>query len=123
MGTDILGLLACGDCRLLPKLCCLFRGLNSCLENRSSGRCRFSRLCCRWSFFPSCYRGWLCHTWALGSIPLSVRVFACGPVDNRNPTGLCSILLNVRFCGRVLSYDKRQRMARVGQVRPLRLAG
>src|SRR5215475_5154994 len=33
MGTDILGLLAGGDCRLLPKLRCLFRGLNSCLAD------------------------------------------------------------------------------------------
>ena len=33
MGTDILGLFPCRDCRLLPKLRCLFRGLNSCLAN------------------------------------------------------------------------------------------
>src|SRR5262249_3798532 len=33
MGTDILGLLACGGRRLLPKLRCLFRGLHSCLAN------------------------------------------------------------------------------------------
>jgi hypothetical protein len=25
MGTDILGLIPCGDCGLLPELCCLFR--------------------------------------------------------------------------------------------------
>src|ERR1700730_18818785 len=33
MGTDILGVLACRDCRHLPKLRCLFRGLNACLAN------------------------------------------------------------------------------------------
>ena len=33
MGTDILGLLSCSDCRLLLKLRCLFRGLSSCLAN------------------------------------------------------------------------------------------
>src|SRR4051812_16954697 len=33
MGTDILDLFPCRDCRLLPKLRCLFRGFNSCLAN------------------------------------------------------------------------------------------
>jgi hypothetical protein len=33
MGTDILDLFPCRDCRLLPKLRGLFRGLNSCLAN------------------------------------------------------------------------------------------
>ena len=32
-GADILGLFPCRDCRLLPELRCLFRGLNSCLAN------------------------------------------------------------------------------------------
>src|SRR5215831_2628281 len=33
MGTDILGLFPCRDCRLLPEFRCLFRGLNSCLAD------------------------------------------------------------------------------------------
>jgi hypothetical protein len=41
-----------------------------------------------------------------GSIPLFVRLFTCGPVDNRNSTGLRYLLLDVRFCGRMLSHDK-----------------
>jgi hypothetical protein len=77
---------------------------------------------CGWAVCPTCYRGWLCHAWALGSIPLSVWLFTCGPVDNRNSTGLRYLLLNVRFYGRVLSRDKCHCLARVGQVRPLLLA-
>jgi hypothetical protein len=106
MGTDILDLFSCRYCRLLPKLRCLFRGLNSCLADRSSRRFRFSCLCCGWTIFAVCYRGWLCHAWAVGSVPLSVRLFTGRPVDNRNSTGLRYLLLNVRFCGRVLSHDK-----------------
>src|SRR6476620_10993016 len=33
MGTDILGVFPCRDCRLLPELRCLFRSLNACLAN------------------------------------------------------------------------------------------
>src|SRR5262245_50171776 len=33
MGTDILGLLPCRDCRLLPKLRCLLWGLNAGVAN------------------------------------------------------------------------------------------
>jgi hypothetical protein len=50
--------------------------------------------------------GWLCHAWALGSIPLPVRLFTRGPVDHGNSIGLRSLLLNVRFYGRVLSHGK-----------------
>lgn len=57
----------------------------------------FSRFCCRRR---------LCHAWALGSHPLSVRLFPCGPVDNGNSAGLRYLLLNVRFYGRVLSHNK-----------------
>jgi hypothetical protein len=42
----------------------------------------------------------------LGPHPLSIRLFPCGPVDNGNSAGLRSLLLNVRFYGRVLSHDK-----------------
>src|SRR5262249_8353123 len=84
--------------------------------------CRFPGLCRGWALFPICHRGWLCHAWALGSIPLPVRRFTRGPVDDGNSIGLRSLLLDVRFYGRVLSHDKRHRMARGGQRRPLRLA-
>jgi len=70
------------------------------------GVCRFPCLCHGWALFPICYRGWLCHAWALGSIPLSVRLFTRGPVDHGNSIGLRSLLLNVRFYGRVLSHGK-----------------
>ena len=33
VGTDILGLFPCCNCRLLPKFRGLFRGINSCLAN------------------------------------------------------------------------------------------
>src|SRR6266567_6487474 len=46
------------------------------------------------------------YAWALGSIPLSVRLFTRGPVDHGNSIGLRSLLLNVRFYGRVLSHGK-----------------
>src|SRR6266403_1761970 len=46
------------------------------------------------------------HAWALGSVPLSVGLFIRRPVDNRNSTGLRSLLLNVRLYGRGLSHDK-----------------
>src|SRR5262249_35444366 len=106
MGTDILGVFPCRDRRLLPELRCLFRGLNACVANGSSRRCRVPCLRCVWAIFQVCYRRWLCHAWALGSIPLSVRRFPCGPVDNGNSVGLRSLLLNVRFYGRVLSHGK-----------------
>src|SRR5262249_22768436 len=46
------------------------------------------------------------HAWTLGSIPLYVRHFTCGPVDNGNSTGLRHLLLHIRFYGRGLSHDK-----------------
>src|SRR6266478_1845336 len=54
--------------------------------------------------FPIGYRGWLCRAWGLGFIPLSIRLFTCGPVDNRHSTGLRYLLLNVRLRGRGLSH-------------------
>ena len=68
-------------------------------------RCHFPGLCCGWAVFSICYCGWLCHAWALGFIPLSVWLFTFGLVDNRNPPGLRYLLLNVRFCSRVLYHD------------------
>jgi hypothetical protein len=44
-------------------------------------------------------------------IPLSIRRFTCGPVDDRNSTGLWYLLLDIRFYGGVLSHDQRHRMA------------
>jgi hypothetical protein len=41
-----------------------------------------------------------------GGYDMSVRLFTCGPVDNRHSTGLRYLLLNVRFRGRGLSHDK-----------------
>ena len=122
MGTDILDLLSCRDCRLLPKLRCLFRGLNSCLANRTGRRWRFPCLRCGWAVFPLCNCGWLCHARALGSVPLPVRLFTCGPVDNGNSTGLRSLLLSVRLYGRVLSHDKKTPHGIAGQARSLLLA-
>jgi hypothetical protein len=55
--------------------------------------------------FPICYRNRLCHAWALGSIPLLVRLLTRGLVDDRNSVGLWHLLLNVRFYRRVLSHD------------------
>jgi hypothetical protein len=106
MGTDILGLFPYRDCRLLPKFRCLFRGFDPCLADRSSRRCHFPFLRCGWAVLPTCSRSWLCHAWALGFIPLPVRHFTCGPVNNRNSTRLRYLLLNVRFYGRVVSHDK-----------------
>src|SRR5262245_66513755 len=105
MGTDILGVFPCRDCRLLPELCCLFRGLNAYLANGSSRRCRFPCLRCEWAVFQVCHRGWLCHAWSLGFIPLFVLLFSCGLVVNGNITVLRSILLCLRFFVGVVSTD------------------
>jgi hypothetical protein len=66
----------------------------------------FPCVCCGWVVFAICYRSRLCHAWALGSIPLLVRVFTRGPVDDGNSIGLRNLLLNIRFCRRVLPDDK-----------------
>jgi membrane protease YdiL (CAAX protease family) len=39
-------------------------------------------------------------------IPLSVRLVACGPVNNGNSTGLRYLLFNVRFYCRLLPHHK-----------------
>src|SRR5262249_22612512 len=57
-----------------------------------------------------------------GISPIVCPALHSGPVDNRNSIGLRSLLLNVRFYGRVLSHGKRHRMARGGQGRPVLLA-
>jgi hypothetical protein len=63
-------------------------------------------ICCGWAVFPSYHCAWLCRAWGLGFIPLSVRLFTCGLVDNGHSTRLRYLLLNVRLCGRGLFHDK-----------------
>ena len=53
---------------------------------------------------PAIAVGYVMH--GLWDLSRAFRHFTCGPVNNRNSTRLRYLLLNVRFYGRVLSYDK-----------------
>src|SRR5262252_285122 len=62
--------------------------------------------CTVWVILAISYCNWLYPAWALGFVPLSIRLFSWRHVDNRHSTGLRYLLLRIRFRGRGLSHDK-----------------